>query len=289
MQAFTKHVLVNSEVTILELGFLRSLFNMIVAVMIVKALKLPLFSTVTPEHRPAMAIRAIFGTVGFLGFIAGVMFIPVAIFFIITGSSILTTALLTCLCLKESISPVEGVAMVAALAGIVMIGMAEDTQAEGEDAHVYAETHNYALGITISVFATACLSVTQITSRMLKSINFAVIQFVYAFTAVVVLGSCVVAEKLSTGKGSWFIYSNWKTYGEIFGVAALNMIAQNCLVYTNQNANPTTVSLMLYVGVFYSFFIDKYLFAHVYSGLELSGVMLCLVCSVSAALYKWKI
>ena len=236
MQAFTKHVLVNSEVTILELGFLRSLFNMIVAAMLVKSFKLPFFATVTPEHRPAMAVRSIVGTIGFLGFIAGVLFIPVAIFFIITGSSILTTALLTCLCLKESISPVEGVAMVAALAGIVMIGMAEDAQAgaDGVEAqHVYAETHNYALGITISVLATACMSVTQITSRMLKSINFAVIQFIYAFTAVVFLGACVLGEKLSTGKGSFFIYSDWYTYGEIFGVAVLNMIAQNCLVYTN--------------------------------------------------------
>ena len=59
------------------------------------------------------------------------------------------------------------------------------------------------------------------------------------------------------------------------------------MVYTNQNANPTTVSLMLYVGVFYSFFCDKYLFSHIFSGLELAGVMVCLVCSVVAALYKW--
>ena len=175
MQAFTKHTLVNSEVTILELGFLRSLFNMIVAAMLVKALKLPFFASVTPEHRPAMAVRALVGTFSFLCFVAGVMYIPVAVFFIITGSSILTTALLTCLCLKETISPIEGIAMLAALAGIVMIGMAEDVQADDDQHAVYADTHNYALGITITVFATAGLSVTQITSRMLKSINFAVV------------------------------------------------------------------------------------------------------------------
>ena len=46
---------------------------------------------------------------------------------------------------------------------------------------------------------------------------------------------------------------------------------------------------MLYIGVFYSFFIDKYVFSHIFAGLELAGVMTCLVCSVSAALYKWKI
>jgi len=175
MQAFSKHTLVNSEVTILELGFLRALFNMIAAAILVKAMKLPFFSTVTPEHRPAMALRAIVGTITFLGFVAGVLFIPVAVFFIITGSSILTTALLTCLCLKDSVSAIEGVAMMTALGGIVMIGMGEIAPEDNEEPLVYEDMHNYALGISITVFATACFSVTQITSRLLKSINFAVV------------------------------------------------------------------------------------------------------------------
>ena len=46
---------------------------------------------------------------------------------------------------------------------------------------------------------------------------------------------------------------------------------------------------MLYIGVFYSFFIDKYLFSHTFTGLEIAGVMVCLVCSVIVALYKWRI
>ena len=154
---------------------------------------------------------------------------------------------------------------------------------------MYAEAHNYALGIFIATVATFCFSITQVTTRMLKEINFAVIQFTYAVTAVFFLGICVFAEHLSSGLGTYFVYKSWTTYLEILAVAVLNFISQNCVTYTNQNAKPTNVSLMMYIGVVYSFFIDKFLFNHVFSGLELAGVMTCLACSVACATYRWSL
>ena len=79
------------------------------------------------------------------------------------------------------------------------------------------------------------------------------------------------------------------TYVEILLVCVLNMICQNLFTCANQNSSPTTVGLMIYVGVVYSFLLDHFAFKISFVPLELIGVLVCLVCSVSAAIYKYKI
>ena len=68
----------------------------------------------------------------------------------------------------------------------------------------------------------------------------------------------------------------------------LNMIVQNGITYTNQHANPTSVALMAYVGCLYSFSIDRLVFKHIYTWLELGGVAVCLASSILVGCYKWR-
>ena len=58
------------------------------------------------------------------------------------------------------------------------------------------------------------------------------------------------------------------------------------MTVANQNANPTTISLIRYVGVAYSFLADYLLFELNLSELQEIGVIICVNASVSAILYK---
>ena len=149
---------------------------MVTAALLVKHFGLTLFSSVPKELHGVMAVRAIVGTITFLAFVAAIIYIPLAVFFIITGSSVLTTALMQCCCLQnDKITMFEVFCMLLAVSGIFMIGMSgDDTQHTAEN-EVYESKHNYTYGIIIASMVTFGFSIASVTSRMLQSVNFAVV------------------------------------------------------------------------------------------------------------------
>lgn len=56
--------------------------------------------------------------------------------------------------------------------------------------------------------------------------------------------------------------------------------------WINQRANPATVGIMQYSGVFFSFMLDIFIFNQLFSGLEVLGVCICLLFSLITAIYK---
>ena len=46
-----------------------------------------------------------------------------------------------------------------------------------------------------------------------------------------------------------YIYDSWLVYAEIFVASVVNMTAMNITTIANQNANPGTVNLFMFVGV----------------------------------------
>ena len=189
--------------------------------------------------------------------------------------------------LHDRVSAFEIMAMMCSVSGIVLIGMSE-TESDGDEADVYSAAHNYKIGLTFAIVATIGGSVIGVASRMLKELSFAVIQFIYSLTSSILMGICVLLLHPSTGKEDFFIYSSWTVYAKILAVCFLNMICQNIFTYANQNSSPTTVGLMIFVGVGYSFLLDLYVFKLTFSSLELIGVLICLICSISATIYKWR-
>ena len=167
-----------------------------------------------------------------------------------------------------------------------MIGLSKQSP-DTEVSTIYSENHNYKLGLMIAAGATLGGSIIGVTSRMLKELNFAVIQFVYSLTSSVLMGICVGVARYSTNpENGLFHYDAWSTYGEILMICVLNMICQNMFTYANQNSNPTTVGLMIYMGIFYSFLLDHFAFKISFPPLELAGVFVCLACCMAVAVYK---
>ena len=148
---------------------------MITAALLVKHFGLTLFSSVPKELHGVMAVRAVVGTITFLCFVVAIVYIPVAVFFIITGSSVLTTALMQCCCLQDKVSLFEIFCMLIAVTGILMIGMSGDDSKHTAENEVYESKHNYKLGIIIASLVTFGFSIASVTSRMLQSVNFAVV------------------------------------------------------------------------------------------------------------------
>ena len=83
-----------------------------------------------------------------------------------------------------------------------------------------------------------------------------------------------------------YSYDSWIVYGELFLAGFFNFAAQTLHMTANQRANPATVVLISYVGVAYTFLSDLLFFEFNLTVMQLSGVMICLTCSVSVVIYK---
>ena len=158
------------------------------------------------------------------------MLIPLSIYFIVSSFSVFMTALLAYLCLGESITCFEIIAMILAVCGIIMISIAQDDT--DADATNYASKSMFQLGL----FLTGCLaafgSMIGITTRKLKSINYAVIQFNYALMSSTIMGTALIWICLKCGEMP-FRYGSWLVYGEMLLACALNMVMMNLNTVAN--------------------------------------------------------
>ena len=128
-------------------------------------------------------------------------------------------------------------------------------------------------------------SFLSVTSRRLKEVNFAVLQFNYALVSTILTGIILFAISIDT-KTIPFNYPDWITYGELFAAGLINFFGQSLHVISNQNANPATVQLFGYVGVAYMFLSDLIFFELALTAAQLIGVLICLTCSVAVVTYK---
>ena len=122
----------------------------------------------------------------------------------------------------------------------------------------------------------------------MKTLHFAVIQFAYAVMATVVM-AILLTVMCITKKHVPYNYDSVWVYFEILFCAFLNMVGQNLLTYSNQKANPATVGLISYMGVFYNFLVDLFLFDIKFTQMQIIGVAICMTFSITAAIYKIRV
>ena len=147
------------------------------------------FSSVPNEFRVTLSIRCLAGTIAFFFMAAAPMLIPLGIFMIVASSGLFLTTLLSYFILKEKISAFEIITMVLAFGGIVMIGISkmelEDPLLEQIEMFGLSNENKFKLGIVFALIYTMSASCVGVSSRMLKQVNFAVINFNYAcFSAI---------------------------------------------------------------------------------------------------------
>ena len=109
-----------------------------------------------------------------------VKYIPLGIFFIIFNSSPFITAFLSYFWTNDIIFPLEGIAMLGAFSGILILGLARPTEAESGIENATSMTdweleHAYTIGIVLAIISMLAQSFISVASRRLKQIHFAVI------------------------------------------------------------------------------------------------------------------
>jgi drug/metabolite transporter (DMT)-like permease len=67
-----------------------------------------------------------------------------------------------------------------------------------------------------------------------------------------------------------------------------NCICIYLFTYASQHSAPTTLALLRYIGVFYSFLFDLFIFEESFSFIQLFGVSLILVTNIASVAYKLK-
>ena len=137
----------------------------------------------------------------------------------------------------------------------------------------------------MAIFTFIAIGWMSVCNRRMKEVNFAVLQFNQAavsstITGVIMVMICIHAKQIP------FMYDSYWTYLEMIAAALANFFGQTLFVIAEQNANPATVQLLAYVGVFYMFGSDYFFFHQTITPIQQLGVSICLASSVGVVVYK---
>ena len=143
----------------------------------------------------------------------------------------------------------------------------------------------FMLGLTLAILSALCRSVTSVSSRILKRVNFAVIMFNYGFLQANIFGFILLGIYAWTNRLPC-IYDSWTIYGELLIANILNLVGLGGILIACQNANPSLVGMIMFLGVGYNFLADFVIFNTQISGMQLVGVSISLFFTLIVAAYK---
>ena len=257
--SLVKDMTTKRNVGVFEFAFFRSLVNMFMSAQVVRQYNVSFYESVPSNLRGIMFWRSLIGTLGFLSYTTAPMYIPIGVFQVIVNMTLFAVAIMAWAWLNEKISFVEVAAMFLAFYGIYLT----QKKTQDETAAVTgstSESDNFTFGILMAVFTFIAIGWLSVCNRRMKEVNFAVLQFNQAFVSTVVSGTIMVIVCIHA-KSLPFNYASYWTYAEMVAAALANFFGQTLFVIAEQNANPATVQLLAYVGVFYMFGSD-YVFFH---------------------------
>ena len=144
--------------------------------------------------------------------------------------------MLTCCWLGERITPFEVVTMLFVVVGIVLLFRKDEDENLMEvpvDPTVYKPTPGfYELGIILAMAGCITNSFLSVSSRRMKEVNFAVLQFNQALVSSIItgIGLIVISIKMNTIP---FNYPTGRTYRELFFSGFVNFVGQSLQVIAN--------------------------------------------------------
>jgi drug/metabolite transporter (DMT)-like permease len=137
-----------------EFAFVRSFFNMCASRALLGYSGVGVWDGVMEKHHMSLFLRCFAGTFVFTGMMYVVKILPLTIFFMIFQTSPFIVALIAWLWLNESMTSLEGLAMVLSYVGIAMISLSQpvvEDQVTTEQVAIAADSQ-YTFGIVLSLF-----------------------------------------------------------------------------------------------------------------------------------------
>jgi drug/metabolite transporter (DMT)-like permease len=143
------------------------------------------------------------------------------------------------------------------------------------------------IGIVLAVVATLGVAFTQILTNMLKNVPTSVLTFNMSCASGAI---AIFALFFNFQTASHWPLLGYSTEIYLFFLAAgfFEGLAQNFFAYANQVGDPVTVSILLYVGIVYSFLADTFIFKIDFTSVQLWGVATMLFCNIAVIILKFK-
>lgn len=239
------------------------------------------FDGLTREMVLPLAMRCVFGNLAFIVVVYTYKYLPLSVATVITSSSPFFVSIASYLFLKERLFKSDLIAIVVSFFGIGVMAIAKQSSS---DANLTTGSH-YITAIFGAVFVMLCQAVLAISGRMMKKLNYVVIQTYNGLFGCLLSVSILLYQSLVEGK-SLYGYSRHGTYVWMFFSGTLDTLGQNLMVITMQRSNPAAVSLYRYCGVFYGFMYDLVVFRRSFVLLQIVGLLIVFSANIGALLYK---
>ena len=131
------------------------------------------------------------------------------------------------------------------------------------------------------------IAAITIAARMMKKLNYAVVQIWNASFGIVFVGILLLMETIKQDRHP-YIYEKASTYFWVIAGGMINSIGQNTMIYSMQNSNPNAVALYKYCGVIWGFIWDISIFRREFDFLQIAGLSVVFCANVSSMLYKFQ-
>ena len=247
-------LLTTSGVHVLDLCLIRSTIGFPVAFCMLKfCFREPFF----PEalDRPSqklLLIRSVCGLFGYICFVVAVPSLPLGIFTVIDSTKPIWAAILGLILNKEYLSLFEILTMAGSFAGIVVIAVSKDSDANTSD--------NYLLGIGLVLIASVTLSAIGVLTRQLQHLHYLVQLAHYQLFAMLALAVIVFGESLFLWKPlrlTSYSFYQWKL---LVLASALNSIFLQFQTIAFKLERTGFLMLIGYIGLIYAFLADIFIF-----------------------------
>jgi len=118
--------------------------------------------------------------------------------------------------------------------------------------------YEYNLGIVLGVVTAFGRALLMTLTRKLKSVDTTCLMFNHMAIGTVFMLTLLMTSPYEPSDS--FVYDQGSTYWYLMLGGVANCVGIFYSTYNNQHSKPTTVVLFRYIGIFYSFLIDLFVF-----------------------------
>ena len=129
------------------------------------------------------------------------------------------------------------------------------------------------------------MALISVATKGLNRADVSLIQLYYGIMSTLIIGVYMLVNGIITDKIPLYGLS-WTTWLELIATSVINIVAMSLLTLCNQRGQPTTVGVLMYCGIVYSFLFDMFVFNLSFTGLEYVGVGITLSFNVMAVVWK---
>lgn len=224
-----------------------------------------------------MIIRNLFGAAAYPAQTLSFRLLPLGIANIIILSAPFAVVGLAKYLFNDPILAGEIKVMMLSFVGLLFITFAKPVSETIEQVQPASQ---YILGVGFSLLTLICLANVLVMGRKMKGIHFSVLQLHFSFWGAIGTGIFLPLEQ-----GPLFSFDR-QTWLLILCMGGTNVYAMNSFAYTSQHAKPTTVALLRYMGVLYSFAADLIFWHQQFAFLQIVGVTIMLTANILFVLHK---